>query len=631
MINLDVISGYWLLVTGYWHSKSNTTYQSSIKNIWLILGLSLILLVWQSTGDVFAAMPCLTCHPAAVPTTEIQVTECNSSGHAKSLETLKASPDAEDACLKCHTADYVFDQNITLDKTQLNNDCAVCHEDHISKGIFADVEPTLLKPKAEVCNECHSADDAKPGEKPPSAQVEIFAGMGGAGVSDSPGIHYTLMKDNDGCATCHFFKEKEDEVSEVGGHTFKANPAACLKCHTDPAVAEKKQADAQKQISDQLAELKPLLETFADKESEDFKNAEFNINLVEISGDLGAHNLTYSKKLLDYSASVLKGGEKPKAEEPCLLCHKALSAVQVTGWEQSKHASSLETLLASTDVEDECLQCHSVDYQNDPTLTLQTAQLPNGCGGCHADHKGIEQTFSDIGKDLLKPVNELCNDCHTVSGAKPGETLPSAQVEIFTGTGGIGVPDSPSIHSPIMKDGCVYCHTPSMKSETGEDISHTFESNTAVCSTCHKDPAATLTQAKEQISTQLTELIKLLDEYTDKESENFKNAKFNVDLVSVGESGAHNLKYSLNLLEYSASLLTPVEFPAYDVNQDGIVNISDLVIVGAHFGEDVVNSPTHNPDVDGNGTVDISDLVLIELHFGEIIAPAIAATGSTDE
>ncbi|HIE26346.1 TPA: hypothetical protein EYP66_03580 [Candidatus Poribacteria bacterium] len=444
------------------------------------------------------------------------------------------------------------------------------------------------------------------------------------------------MKDQDGCATCHIFKEKEDEVSEVGGHTFKANTAACLKCHTDP---EKKRDEAHQQISEKLSELEPLIEAFEKKESEDFKNAKFNFDLVRISGDYGVHNLTYSNKLLDYSLSILKGegpGEKPKAEEPCLLCHKSLSTEQVAGWEQSEHAKSLETLLASSKAEDACLQCHSVDYRNDPAnVTLETAQLPNGCGSCHQDHI-LETEFSGIGKNLLKPKNEVCNDCHTAGDAKPGDTLQSAQVEIFTGTGGIGVPDSPSIHFSIHepKDGCVYCHTLSMTSETGEEISHTFEANLAVCSTCHKEPIATLEQAQEQISTQLAELTKLLDEYTDKESETFNKAKFNVDLVSLGESGAHNLKYSISLLEYSKSLLeTPVtEFPAYDVNKDGVVDIADIDIVSAHFGESVADSLTPNPDADGSGTVDISDLALIGKHFGEITAPAAApAIAATDD
>jgi parallel beta-helix repeat protein len=66
-----------------------------------------------------------------------------------------------------------------------------------------------------------------------------------------------------------------------------------------------------------------------------------------------------------------------------------------------------------------------------------------------------------------------------------------------------------------------------------------------------------------------------------------------------------------NTLEAEASPLAP-----WDVNQDGIVDISDLVIVGKHFGE---RPPTagQNPDVNGDDTVDISDLVLVSIHFGK--------------
>ncbi len=191
----------------HWHSN---------KNIRLILGFSLILLVCLSINDVFAATgkPCTLCHPLLTPETEIQVTEWKSSGHAKSLETLKASPDAEDACLKCHTADYVFDENITLDNATLNNDCAVCHEDHISLGITADVEPTLLKPKNELCNDCHSASSGIPGEKPRSAQFEIFTGTGGIGVADSPSLHGEIIED--GCVTCHAPSVETETGRSVG-------------------------------------------------------------------------------------------------------------------------------------------------------------------------------------------------------------------------------------------------------------------------------------------------------------------------------------------------------------------------------------------------------------------------------
>ena len=52
----------------------------------------------------------------------------------------------------------------------------------------------------------------------------------------------------------------------------------------------------------------------------------------------------------------------------------------------------------------------------------------------------------------------------------------------------------------------------------------------------------------------------------------------------------------------------------WDVNQDRVVNVLDLVIVGQNFG-------TNNPvaDVTGDGTVNILDLVLVAQHFGETI------------
>lgn len=64
-----------------------------------------------------------------------------------------------------------------------------------------------------------------------------------------------------------------------------------------------------------------------------------------------------------------------------------------------------------------------------------------------------------------------------------------------------------------------------------------------------------------------------------------------------------------------AEEIKTIEAYPWDINSDGIVDISDLVIVGQHFGE----SPPSDPraDVNDDGTVDISDLVLVGQHFGE--------------
>ena len=65
-----------------------------------------------------------------------------------------------------------------------------------------------------------------------------------------------------------------------------------------------------------------------------------------------------------------------------------------------------------------------------------------------------------------------------------------------------------------------------------------------------------------------------------------------------------------------------VQIPAYDVNQDGITNILDLILVGQDFGKaDAANVRT---DVNRDGKRDIRDIVLVASHFGELSGIAAA-------
>jgi len=58
--------------------------------------------------------------------------------------------------------------------------------------------------------------------------------------------------------------------------------------------------------------------------------------------------------------------------------------------------------------------------------------------------------------------------------------------------------------------------------------------------------------------------------------------------------------------------------PAWDVNQDGVVDIIDVVIVTLAYGS-TPQSPKWDPraDIDKNGVVDIVDMATISAHYGE--------------
>ena len=56
-------------------------------------------------------------------------------------------------------------------------------------------------------------------------------------------------------------------------------------------------------------------------------------------------------------------------------------------------------------------------------------------------------------------------------------------------------------------------------------------------------------------------------------------------------------------------------YPAWDVNEDGQVNILDLVVVAQNFGELV--SANSRADVNGDNQINILDLVLVSQHLGE--------------
>jgi len=79
--------------------------------------------------------------------------------------------------------------------------------------------------------------------------------------------------------------------------------------------------------------------------------------------------------------------------------------------------------------------------------------------------------------------------------------------------------------------------------------------------------------------------------------------------VKIDSDGDGTFEETIN----TGATFTAKEEHPWDINSDGIVDISDLVIVEQHFGESPPTEP--RADVNKDGKVDISDLVLVGRHF----------------
>ena len=112
--------------------------------------------------------------------------------------------------------------------------------------------------------------------------------------------------------------------------------------------------------------------------------------------------------------------------------------------------------------------------------------------------------------------------------------------------------------------------------------------------------------------------VELYDYDTDPdETINIANLPENAELVA-------NLKEQLHagwqaaLPDVPKQISVPQTLP-WDINNDGIVDIADMILVSNSFG---IGSPEHPKlDVNRDGKVDIIDLLLVAAHFGESCDP----------
>ncbi|HWQ96274.1 MAG TPA: putative Ig domain-containing protein, partial [Candidatus Methylomirabilis sp.] len=90
-------------------------------------------------------------------------------------------------------------------------------------------------------------------------------------------------------------------------------------------------------------------------------------------------------------------------------------------------------------------------------------------------------------------------------------------------------------------------------------------------------------------------------------------------ITNYSSSGSHNINISVSDGTVSVAGTTIVYinnvYPRYDVNENGIVDIGDLTIIGQHFNE-ITNAPYPRYDVNMDGIVDILDITISAQQFG---------------
>ncbi len=102
------------------------------------------------------------------------------------------------------------------------------------------------------------------------------------------------------------------------------------------------------------------------------------------------------------------------------------------------------------------------------------------------------------------------------------------------------------------------------------------------------------------------------------------NSDFNIAHLPENEELVEHLRERLRagwqeaLPEDQGRTPLPQTFP-WDINDDGIVDIQDLLLVSNSFGAETLEYP--KVDVNRDGNVDIVDLLLVAAHFGESASP----------
>jgi predicted CXXCH cytochrome family protein len=259
-----------------------------------------------------------------------QFNEWLTSGHARSLETMLGSPNAQDGCLTCHSGEVAFYERIlaayqdetltgeppaapTIETVSAGVTCTTCHSPHAG-----DEEFLLARDSYDLCTSCHrNTELVEPLHHP---VVEMFEGQAVVDtVEGTPSVHFS-QEDGPRCITCHMAGIPVGSAT-LASHTFQpvipgesadSPPEACSECHTGLTTSDLESLvlDTQGAIKSRLSTASARLGAITPPEAGTDADANYQrvvtaLAFVQNDGSLGVHNYAYADALLDEATTLL--------------------------------------------------------------------------------------------------------------------------------------------------------------------------------------------------------------------------------------------------------------------------------------------------------------------------------------
>jgi predicted CXXCH cytochrome family protein len=252
-----------------------------------------------------------SCHGLCGEDHHPQFEQWTTSQHAQALNDIQFDPDADDSCLQCHSTDYRLapdGDKPTLWEALYNIECVACHNPHNAQ--FAG---QLRLPPNQICADCHTMGAAIPGEPLDQPQNEMLHSAGGFSLAVEPLVgpyteHWWGIATE--CVQCHVHFEPYGGPQQPvnSGHRFTANMRACLPCHSEESATLLVQS-AQSEVTARLGLLAryfdPLDPLYVDPDTLPpgqllpYFVTQFNFEFAQQDRSLGAHNLPYTRALLE--------------------------------------------------------------------------------------------------------------------------------------------------------------------------------------------------------------------------------------------------------------------------------------------------------------------------------------------